>query len=432
MTDATLPAGGVFISHCHEDNDLVRDLATYLARKGHVVYVDIESLRGGDTLGQAIARFINASSKVVVVLSKIAIGKRWVLTEIEWTLNREINEGLSLLVPYCLDREALDWFRKDTRLGCRLAVLGFGRPKEEALPELAKALPPPRSGRGARPVEARLSRDDEVALSIVDLVVESEMLKKDGKGEEALALASRAADEAREAGFDTEFSRAIEAQKSILVSQGRIEEAESLSGLAPPGPALVLEVLSGGTVGRLFPLEEGRAYVLARMLVSRGKLPLKESLRIGYYVAKALAHAAERGVVHRDVKPANVLVRYDGVVKLADFGLARQIEEAGLSRATRRDTDLGRVQYSPPESLGNAAPCDSRSDIYSLGATLYESLAGEKPFPVTTIDDAIREIRTRTPGPFTRSIQRSRRRSRRSSQERWRSAPRTGTPPPVP
>jgi hypothetical protein len=109
-----------------------------------------------------------------------------------------------------------------------------------------------------------------------------------------------------------------------------------------------------------------------------GPLPVEEALALAHQVARALAYAHERGIVHRDVKPHNVLVDEDGGAKVTDFGLARSLDlEHDI---TQTGTLLGTCDYISPEQASGQA-VDERSDQYSLGVLLYELLTGEVPFP---------------------------------------------------
>ena len=115
---------------------------------------------------------------------------------------------------------------------------------------------------------------------------------------------------------------------------------------------------------------------LAQALRDRGPLPVAEAAEIAAEIADALAAAHAAGIVHRDVKPANVMVQPSGSIKVLDFGIARARDDAELTRAT---TVLGSAPYMAPEvALGGSA--DERSDIYSLGCVLYEMLTGGPPF----------------------------------------------------
>ncbi|HLH38691.1 MAG TPA: serine/threonine-protein kinase [Bryobacteraceae bacterium] len=107
-----------------------------------------------------------------------------------------------------------------------------------------------------------------------------------------------------------------------------------------------------------------------------GPLPLDQAIRIADDVLGALMYAHGRGVVHRDIKPANILITSRGMPKLTDFGIARG---SGKQTITRSGVTLGSVHYMSPEQV-MSQPADERSDLYSLGVTLYEMLTGARPF----------------------------------------------------
>ncbi|HBP20441.1 MAG TPA: hypothetical protein DEA08_21950 [Planctomycetes bacterium] len=112
---------------------------------------------------------------------------------------------------------------------------------------------------------------------------------------------------------------------------------------------------------------------------SGSRMAVKDALRIGYHVARALDHAAQRGIIHRDVKPSNVMVGRDGEGKLIDFGLGKNLQEIGMGITADGET-LGTLGYMAPEQLGRAKDADPRADVYGLGATLYHCLSGRAPF----------------------------------------------------
>jgi serine/threonine-protein kinase len=134
---------------------------------------------------------------------------------------------------------------------------------------------------------------------------------------------------------------------------------------------------SGETAGRLWftmPYVDGES--LRDRLRREGRLPVEEALRIARDAAQALQYAHEQGVVHRDVKPENLLLTRDGNTLVADFGIARGAD--GDEQLTRGGATLGTPAYMSPEQA------DGRTDVYSLAAVLYEMLVGTPPYPGTT------------------------------------------------
>jgi len=152
-------------------------------------------------------------------------------------------------------------------------------------------------------------------------------------------------------------------------------EAASAAGLVHPH--IVAVYGSGDAAGRYFiTMEYVAGGTLHDLLRRRGPLPEADALRIAAEVADALAYAHDRGVVHRDIKPHNILLTPDGDVKVADFGIARTLDATYL---TRTGTLMGSAHYiSPEQARGDQA--GPASDLYALGVVLYEMLAGRVPF----------------------------------------------------
>jgi serine/threonine-protein kinase len=118
----------------------------------------------------------------------------------------------------------------------------------------------------------------------------------------------------------------------------------------------------------------------AHALLDRaGRLSVGDAVHIALDIARGLEHAHSRNVVHRDIKPDNVLTTQSGVAKLADLGLAKRLDE--VSHLTGFRVGFGTVDYIPYEQAINAKQADARSDIFALGATLYHLVTGEVPFP---------------------------------------------------
>jgi serine/threonine protein kinase len=129
-----------------------------------------------------------------------------------------------------------------------------------------------------------------------------------------------------------------------------------------------------------------------------GMLQWRQAFRIAMDTARALEVAEENGIVHRNVTPRNILIRSnDGLAKLGDLVLAKALEETGQDRITRPGELVGELAYLAPEQTGVKCPVDCRSDIYSLGATLYAILTGRPPFEGRTPVETILKIQTEEP-----------------------------------
>ena len=141
---------------------------------------------------------------------------------------------------------------------------------------------------------------------------------------------------------------------------------------------------SGDADGFLYyvmPYIEGES--LRERLDRKGKLTLEDGIRITDHIASALSYAHERGVVHRDVKPENILLADDQAI-VADFGIARAVQAAGGERLTGTGLALGTPAYMSPEQAVGSEDVDARSDVYALGCVVYEMVAGHAPFEGTT------------------------------------------------
>ena len=155
--------------------------------------------------------------------------------------------------------------------------------------------------------------------------------------------------------------------------------------------------------------EEGWSYIAMEyvdgrplhLLLREKKLSIEDGVRIVLQVSEGIAHAHKNGVIHRDLKPANVLVDHDGNARLTDFGLAKMAKGGDL---TEQGTTLGTPNYMPPEQArGHIEEVDERSDVYSLGASLYDVLTGRPPFAgETTLDTLMKVIQE--PVPSAKSI----------------------------
>ena len=116
-----------------------------------------------------------------------------------------------------------------------------------------------------------------------------------------------------------------------------------------------------------------------------GALPIKEAVNIALQIGHALVHASGRSVVHRDIKPSNIIITPQGRAKLVDMGLARRFEREGDRGLTQSGMTLGTFDYISPEQARDPRDVDVRSDLYSLGCTLFHMLTGRPPFPGGTV-----------------------------------------------
>ncbi|MEZ5302959.1 MAG: bifunctional serine/threonine-protein kinase/formylglycine-generating enzyme family protein [Verrucomicrobiales bacterium] len=163
-------------------------------------------------------------------------------------------------------------------------------------------------------------------------------------------------------------------------AEARLEtEAEILATLDHPNILRLLDVATAGD-GRLALILEQVSGCDLRRLLRAEKLAAGRAMDIFDKLCAALRHAHGRGIVHRDVKPSNILVDAAGTVKLADFGLARSRGgSGGFSPHTSAGDGLGTPYYLAPEMLRDAASADARADVYALGVLLYEMLSGTVP-----------------------------------------------------
>ena len=149
----------------------------------------------------------------------------------------------------------------------------------------------------------------------------------------------------------------------------------------------------------VMPLVEGET--LREQLNREKQLSIAAAVEVARSVAAALDYAHRQGVIHRDIKPENVLL-HDGQAMVADFGIALAVREAGGTRLTGTGLSVGTPSYMSPEQAMGDRELDARSDIYSLGAMLYEMLAGEPPFTGGTAQAVVAKILTEAAPPVTR------------------------------
>jgi tetratricopeptide (TPR) repeat protein/tRNA A-37 threonylcarbamoyl transferase component Bud32 len=175
-------------------------------------------------------------------------------------------------------------------------------------------------------------------------------------------------------------------------------EAEAVARLQHPNIVQVFEV--GEHAGcPFFSLEFVDGQSLSAKINSTPQPP-REAARLVQQVAQAMEAAHRRGIVHRDLKPANILVAADGTPKVTDFGLAKRFEEDAGDGPTREGAVLGTPSYMAPEqAAGKTREVGPATDVYALGAVLYDLLTGRPPFKGTTMLDTLQQVQTAEPVP---------------------------------
>jgi serine/threonine protein kinase/Tfp pilus assembly protein PilF len=186
-----------------------------------------------------------------------------------------------------------------------------------------------------------------------------------------------------------------------------VQEARAASALNHPNILTIYEINHDGPVP--FIATEFIDGITLRKRIRNGHIGMMEAMDTAIQIASALDAAHRAGIVHRDVKPENVMLRKDGYVKVLDFGLARPTEqhEVSTEAATLVNTEIGVIvgtagYMSPEQARGQKV--DARSDIFSLGMVIYEMLAGRSPFIGATNSDLVASILKEQPPPLTKFL----------------------------
>jgi serine/threonine protein kinase len=213
-----------------------------------------------------------------------------------------------------------------------------------------------------------------------------------------------------------------------------LREARAAAVLTHPGIAAVYEAgeaasdESGGPAPLYIAEELVEGETLAGRL-RRGPVDIEEVLRVGMQMAEALGEAHARGIVHRDVKPSNLMVTPDGRLKVLDFGLARRhvwdaepsASDAETLSRTAPGLAVGTPAYMAPEQIAGEV-VDARADVYGAGAVLYELLAGRPPFTGASTGSSPRSRSQPWRGSFSSARPGPRSPSRRGNTSSWRTS----------
>ncbi len=186
--------------------------------------------------------------------------------------------------------------------------------------------------------------------------------------------------------------------KDSTVTDRFVQEGMIMSQLSHPAIVKVIDV--GRDQGRFYlVLEYVEGPSFARALQARAFTP-REIAQILALIARALHHAHRRGIIHSDIVPGNILLKSDGSPKLADFGIARlrgEVWKSGITAGTP-------VYMSPEQAAAMSDVIDGRSDVYSLGAVLYEAVTGRPPFTGRSVQEVLEKVARSSP-PLPRSVE---------------------------
>lgn len=191
------------------------------------------------------------------------------------------------------------------------------------------------------------------------------------------------------------------------------QEARAVAALSHQNVCTIHEVIETGAGRHCIVMEYVDGVTLRERITKEG-MKVNDALDVAIQIAAGLSSAHEAGIVHRDVKPENIMFRRDGFLKILDFGLAKLTEKRsgpldseGATRTLELKTSpgvvMGTFAYMSPEQA-RGLPVDARTDIWSLGVVLYEMLAGRKPFEGATPTDVIIAIAERNPAPLSNHV----------------------------
>ena len=178
--------------------------------------------------------------------------------------------------------------------------------------------------------------------------------------------------------------------KAELHRQRFLREARAAARIRHPNVVQVLDVGDTDDNGIYLIMELVEGPNLSRRLDEHGRMGDQELLPVARAIAEGLAAIHQLGIIHRDIKPDNILIDPLGMPKISDLGLARMVDEADAQGLTATGMVLGTPTYISPEAIRDSSSADAKSDIYSLGVTLYHLLAGRAPFAGHTISDLMR------------------------------------------
>ena len=331
----------IFLSHSSSDHAQASEIVSLLQGHGLEIWYSDYDIKATADWEQSIRTALDRCEWFIVLLSRESVKSEWVRAEVHWAIENRPNKIVPVLVEDC-----------DTaKLHLRLATIQFidlVRDRVGGLDELLEIWKVATDS-----AEGRFSPIESLGKGGMGEVT----LAYDERLQRQVAIKRMLPDLATSDSFRRRFLQ--EARDSAALNHPNIVPILTIGDDAN-GPFLVLEYLDGGTL-------EDR--------LRDGRMSLNESLAFLRQLLDALRHAHEKGVIHRDIKPQNVLLTKGGVPKLSDFGLAWVVGQDDRFESDRRE---GTTRYLAPELRNREEPPNPRTDIYALGLTFYQMLTGER------------------------------------------------------
>ncbi len=241
-----------------------------------------------------------------------------------------------------------------------------------------------------RVVEGKVYCAQCEALMVGRQVGQYKILEKIGQGSMGLVFRAEHHTMRKQAAIKVLFDHLVQNKDNV-----RRFLREAMAGAALNHPNIVQMYDAGEDKGIYYivmELVEGKT--IEEIVGTDGPLPVEKAMDVAIQIARALQYAYEKKIVHRDLRPGNIVLSADGVAKVIDMGTAKSLENSGLSTLTKTGISFGTINFASPEQIFDAKNVDHRADIYSLGATLYYLVTAQLPFQARSPKEFFEKVNT--------------------------------------